>query len=55
MQVWFFHLFQAVWGKIESLGFTNPYLESLDVRAALKNLCSLAFLPHEEEAKDSSN
>ena len=44
----FFYLSQAIWKKIKSLGLTNTYLETLDVRIALKNLCSLAFLPHEE-------
>ena len=39
---------QAIWRQIQRLGLTNAYLESLEVRTALKNLCSLAFLPHEE-------
>ena len=39
---------QAIWRQIQRLGLTNVYLESLEVRTALKILCSLAFLPHEE-------
>ena len=48
VQVCFFHLSQAIWRQIQRLGLTNAYLESLEVRTTLKNLCSLAFLPHEE-------
>ena len=48
VQVCVLHLSQAIWGQIQRLGLTNAYFESLEVRTALKNLCSLAFLPHEE-------
>ena len=47
-QVCFFDLSQAIWRQIQRLGLTNAYLESLEVRTALKNIGSLAFLPHEE-------
>ena len=44
----FFPLWQAVWRKIQSLGLTSAYLESLVAHTALKNLCSLAFPRHKE-------
>jgi len=40
----FFHLTQSVWRKVQSVGLTEEYKNSADVRHFVKSLCSLAFL-----------
>ena len=48
LQGCFFHLSQAIWRKIQSIGLTNSYVNDANSRLYCKLLAALAFLPPDE-------
>ena len=48
LQGCFFHLSQAIWRKIQSIGLTNSYVNDANSQLYCKLLAALAFLPPDE-------